>query len=86
MGAQQPGIIEWTRLEAEKATAPRASVFDASTFKVKMLAPPNASGTLFLLSGRHGSQHVATRKWTIERSRNRKKPLILLAYLLAIPA
>ena len=52
MGEPQPGIIEWTRLEAEKATAPRASVNDASTFTVTLKAPPGAPGTLHLMSGR----------------------------------
>jgi hypothetical protein len=39
-------------MEALKASAPRASVNDASTFTVMLKAPPNASGTLHLMSGR----------------------------------
>ena len=45
------GIIEWTRLEAEKANAPRASQNDASTFAVTMLAPFGISH-VNLMSGR----------------------------------
>lgn len=52
MGAAAPGIIEWTRMEALKVTAPRASVNDASTFTVTLKAPPGAPGTLHLMSGR----------------------------------
>jgi predicted phage terminase large subunit-like protein len=46
------GLIEYTRLEAEKATAPRANPNDASTYTVTLKAPPGASGTLHLMSGR----------------------------------
>ena len=45
------GIIEWTRLEAEKANAPRASQNDASTFTVALLAPVGISH-VNLMSGR----------------------------------
>jgi predicted phage terminase large subunit-like protein len=46
------GLIEWTRLEAEKANAPRANPSDASTFTVTLKAPAGASGTQYLMSGR----------------------------------
>jgi hypothetical protein len=46
------GLIEWTRLEAEKASAPRANPSDASTFAVTLKAPAGASGTRHLMSGR----------------------------------
>jgi hypothetical protein len=52
MGAPEPGIIEFARLEAAKASAPRANPNDASTFTVTLKAPPGASGTLHLMSGR----------------------------------
>ena len=46
------GLIEYTRLEAERVNAPRANPNDASTFTVTLRAPPGASGTLYLMSGR----------------------------------
>ena len=46
------GLIEYSRLEAEKATAPRANPSDASTFTVTLKAPAGASGTQHLMSGR----------------------------------
>jgi phage terminase large subunit-like protein len=52
MGAPEPGIIEWSRLEALKATVPRANPNDVSTFTVTLKAPAGASGTLHLMSGR----------------------------------
>ena len=33
------GLIEWTRLEAEKVNAPRSNLSDASNFTVSLLAP-----------------------------------------------
>lgn len=51
-GSPEPGIIGYARIEALKAAAPRPSVNDASTFTVVLKAPPNASGTLHLMSGR----------------------------------
>jgi phage terminase large subunit-like protein len=45
------GIIEWTRLEAEKANAPRANPGDASTFTVTLIAPTGISD-VHLMSGR----------------------------------
>jgi len=51
-GAPEPGIIGYAGIEALKATAPRANPNDASTFTVMLKAPPNASGTLHLMSGR----------------------------------
>jgi phage terminase large subunit-like protein len=51
-GAPEPGIIGYARMEALKATAPRASVNDAATFTVTLKAPPGAAGTLHLMSGR----------------------------------
>jgi hypothetical protein len=51
-GSPGYGIIEYTRLEAEKANAPRANPGDASTFTVTLKAPLGAAGTLHLMSGR----------------------------------
>ena len=45
------GLIEWTRLEAEKATAPRANPNDPSTFTVTLKAPAELS-YVHLMSGR----------------------------------
>ena len=55
MGAPEPGIIGWARSEALKASAPRANPNDPSTFTVTLKAPPGASGTLHLMSGRQVS-------------------------------
>jgi hypothetical protein len=46
------GLIEYSRLEGEKATAPRANPSDTSTFTVTLKAPTGASGTQHLMSGR----------------------------------
>jgi len=54
-GSPEPGIIGYARMEALKATTPRASVNDAATFTVTLTAPAGASGTLFLMSGRQVS-------------------------------
>ena len=51
MGAPEPGIIEWSRLEALKATAPRANPLDASTFTVTLKAPAGIFD-VHLMSGR----------------------------------
>jgi hypothetical protein len=45
------GLIEWTRLEAEKIKAPRANPNDASTFTVTLRAPVGIS-CVHLMSGR----------------------------------
>jgi predicted phage terminase large subunit-like protein len=45
------GLIEYTRLEAEKATAPRANPNDKSTFTVTLKAPADCS-YVSLMSGR----------------------------------
>ena len=45
------GLIEWTRLEAERATAPRANPNDPSTFTVTLKAPDGIS-CVHLMSGR----------------------------------
>jgi predicted phage terminase large subunit-like protein len=45
------GLIEYTRLEAEKASAPRASANDPSTFTVTLKAPADCS-YVNLMSGR----------------------------------
>jgi hypothetical protein len=47
--------IEYARLEAEKVTAARANPNDPPTFPVTLKAPPGASGTLHLMSGRQVS-------------------------------
>src|SRR6266403_645688 len=52
MSAPEPGIIGYARMEALKATAPLANPNDAATFTVTLKAPPGASGTLHLMSGR----------------------------------
>ena len=52
MSEPEPGIIGFARMEALKATAPRANLNDTSTFTVTMKAPPGAAGTLHLMSGR----------------------------------
>jgi phage terminase large subunit-like protein len=52
MGAPEPGIIGYARIEALKANAPRANPNDATTFTVTLRAPLGASGTLHLMSGR----------------------------------
>jgi hypothetical protein len=54
-GSPGYGIVEYTRLEAEKANAPRANPNDASTFTVTLKAPLGASGSLHLMSGRSTS-------------------------------
>jgi hypothetical protein len=51
IGAPVPGIIEWTRQQAEMATAPRASVNDTSTYAVTLKAPEGISHAT-LMSGR----------------------------------
>jgi hypothetical protein len=51
MGAPEPGIIEWSRLEALKATAPRANPSDTSTFTVTLKSPAGISD-VHLMSGR----------------------------------
>jgi predicted phage terminase large subunit-like protein len=48
----EPGIIEYARIEALKASAPRVNPNDISTFTVTLKAPAGASGTLHLMSGR----------------------------------
>jgi hypothetical protein len=48
-------LIDYTRLEAEKANAPRANPSDASTFTVTLKAPLGCSGTQHLMSGRQVS-------------------------------
>src|SRR5258706_5283227 len=45
------GLIEWTRLEAERVNAPRANPLDASTFAVTLKAPAGTSD-VHLMSGR----------------------------------
>jgi hypothetical protein len=45
------GLIEYTRLEAERATAPRANPNDASQFTVTLRAPDGISD-VYLMSGR----------------------------------
>lgn len=54
-GAPEPAIIAWSREEAAKASAPNASPLDIKTFTVTLKAPPGASGTLHLMSGRQVS-------------------------------
>jgi phage terminase large subunit-like protein len=51
LGAPEPGIIEYARLEAKIATAPRANPNDASTFSVTLKAPADCS-YVNLMSGR----------------------------------
>jgi hypothetical protein len=46
------GLIEYTRLEAEKANVPRANPGDPATFTVTLKAPPGGAGTQHLMSGR----------------------------------
>lgn len=50
-GSPGYGLIEYTRLEAERATAPRANPNDASAFTVMLLAPAGISN-VHLMSGR----------------------------------
>jgi phage terminase large subunit-like protein len=50
-GSPGYGLIEYTRLEAEKANAPRANPNDASTFTVTLRAPAGISD-VHLMSGR----------------------------------
>src|SRR6266851_2059585 len=45
------GLLEWTRLEAEKANAPRVNPTDTSLCTVTLLAPPGISD-VHLMSGR----------------------------------
>jgi hypothetical protein len=45
------GLIEWSRLEAEKATAPRPNPNDPATFTVTLRAPADCS-FVNLMSGR----------------------------------
>jgi phage terminase large subunit-like protein len=54
-GAPEPGIIGYARMEAEKASAPRANPSSNSLFAVTLKAPPDCSGTLHLMSGRQVS-------------------------------
>jgi hypothetical protein len=49
------GIIEYTRLEAEKVTALRANPTSPSLLAVELRAPAGASGTQHLMSGRQVS-------------------------------
>src|ERR1019366_3103783 len=49
------GIIEYTRLEAEKVTALRANPTSSALFAVTLKAPIDCSGTLHLMSGRQVS-------------------------------
>ena len=51
-GSPGYGLIEWTRLEAEKSNAPRANPTDASLCTITLRAPAGASGTQHLISGR----------------------------------
>jgi len=51
MGAPEPGIIGYARLEAALATAPRANPRDTSTFAVTLKAPAGISD-VHLMSGR----------------------------------
>jgi len=51
MGAPEPGIIGYARLEAALATAPRANPLDVSTFAVTLRAPAGISD-VHLMSGR----------------------------------
>jgi predicted phage terminase large subunit-like protein len=73
------GLIEWTRLEAEKATAPRANPNDATTFTVTLKAPLGAAGTLHLMSGRQVSVPAdGLVTMTVEDS----KPLLGIGWLI----
>jgi phage terminase large subunit-like protein len=79
MGHAAPGIIEWTRLEALKATAPRANANDASTFTVTLKAPPGAAGTLHLMSGR---QVLVPSDGLVVMTVEDSKPLLGLGWLI----
>jgi hypothetical protein len=52
LGEPVPGIIEYARIEAAKATAPRANPLDTLQHTVTLKAPAGASGTQHLMSGR----------------------------------
>ncbi len=51
MGAPEPGIIGYARIEAALSTAPRANPLDTSTFAVTLKAPAGISD-VHLMSGR----------------------------------
>ena len=55
MGTPEPGIIEFTRLEAEKMSVPRANPSSSSLLDVTLKAPIDCAGSLHLMSGRQVS-------------------------------
>ena len=79
MGAPEPGIIGYARTEALKATAPRAGVNDAATFSVVLKAPPNASRTLQLMSGR---QVLVPPDGLVAMTVEDSKPLLAIGWLI----
>jgi hypothetical protein len=79
MGAPEPRIIGYARMEALKATAPRAGVNDAATFSVVLKAPPNASRTLQLMSGR---QVLVPPDGLVAMTVEDSKPLLAIGWLI----
>jgi hypothetical protein len=79
MGAPDAGIIGYARMEALNATAPRAGVNDAATFSVVLKAPPNASRTLQLMSGR---QVLVPPDGLVAMTVEDSKPLLAIGWLI----
>ncbi len=72
------GIIEFTRLEALEANAPRANPNDASTFTVTLRAPAGAAGTQFLMSGR---QLLLPADGVVSVSKDDSRPMIAAGWI-----